>query len=425
METGTLRHPRGGLYFEDFSVGQLFRHRLTRTVTQMDNMLFSNITLNPQPLHIDAHFCATETEWGRPLMNSLFTLGLMIGISVNDTTVGTTIANLGMTDVAFPVPLFEGDTIRANRKSSPCAPRSHVPTLAWSSSSTGRSSRTVRWSPSAGAPRSCAAADPRSSLPEARMRSLVIAPPDEKRLAEARASGADAVIVDLALAAPEKRAAARAVTARFLKQARAHGAEPALVVGVNALDSGETDADLDAVMGSAPDAILLPGSFGAASVQQLSAKLAVREADFALADGATRIIAVADTARALLSMASYRGSSARLAGIAWSAASLRPDIGAETDRDPSGAYAGAFRLARDLTLLAAAAAGLAAIDAAFADVADLKGLRAEAAAARRDGFLAKLAIDPVQPRIINETFAATPRRGPRPMVFRRTEHTNP
>jgi acyl dehydratase len=104
-------HPRGGLYFEDFVEGSLFRHRLTRTVTQMDNMLFSNMTLNPQPLHIDAHFCATETEWGRPLMNSLFTLGLMIGISVNDTTVGTTIANLGMTDVRFPAPLFEGDTV--------------------------------------------------------------------------------------------------------------------------------------------------------------------------------------------------------------------------------------------------------------------------------------------------------------------------
>jgi acyl dehydratase len=106
-------HPRGGLYFEDFTVGGSFRHRLTRTVSQMDNMLFSNMTLNPQPLHIDAHFCATETEWGRPLMNSLFTLGLMIGISVNDTTVGTTIGNLGMSDVRFPAPLFEGDTVNA------------------------------------------------------------------------------------------------------------------------------------------------------------------------------------------------------------------------------------------------------------------------------------------------------------------------
>ena len=104
-------HPRGGLSFEDFEIGRTIEHRLTRTVTQMDNMLFSNMTLNPQPLHIDAHFCATETEWGRPLMNSLFTLGLMIGISVNDTTVGTTIANLGMTDVKFPAPLFEGDTV--------------------------------------------------------------------------------------------------------------------------------------------------------------------------------------------------------------------------------------------------------------------------------------------------------------------------
>ena len=104
-------HPRGGLYFEDFTVGSSMRHRLTRTVTQMDNMLFSNMTLNPQPLHIDAHFCATETEWGRPLMNSLFTLGLMIGISVNDTTVGTTIGNLGMSEVKFPAPLFEGDTV--------------------------------------------------------------------------------------------------------------------------------------------------------------------------------------------------------------------------------------------------------------------------------------------------------------------------
>ena len=113
MDASPLPHPRGGLYFEDFAPGQTFRHRLTRTVTQMDNMLFSNMTLNPQPLHIDAHFCATETEWGHPLMNSLFTLGLMIGMSVNDTTVGTTIANLGMNKVEFPKPVFHGDTIRA------------------------------------------------------------------------------------------------------------------------------------------------------------------------------------------------------------------------------------------------------------------------------------------------------------------------
>ena len=110
--TDGMRHQRGGLYFEGFTVGEVFEHRYTRTVTQMDNMLFSNMTLNPQPLHIDRHFCEQETEWGQPLMNSLFTLGLMIGISVNDITVGTTIANLGMKETVFPHPVFHGDTIR-------------------------------------------------------------------------------------------------------------------------------------------------------------------------------------------------------------------------------------------------------------------------------------------------------------------------
>lgn len=105
-----------GLYYEDFVIGAEFDHSLRRTVTEMDNMLFSNMTLNPQPLHIDRHFCETQTEWGKPLMNSLFTLGLMIGISVNDTTLGTTIANLGMTDVKFPHPLFQGDTVRVTTK---------------------------------------------------------------------------------------------------------------------------------------------------------------------------------------------------------------------------------------------------------------------------------------------------------------------
>jgi len=100
-----------GLYWEDFHVGQVFEHPWGRTITESDNMLFSCLTLNVQPLHIDAEFAA-KTEWGKPLVNSLFTLGLMIGMTVNDTTLGTTIANLGMSDVRFPKPLFHGDTIR-------------------------------------------------------------------------------------------------------------------------------------------------------------------------------------------------------------------------------------------------------------------------------------------------------------------------
>lgn len=110
--TEPKRHRRGGLYFEDFTVGASIEHGLTRTVTQMDNMLFSNMTLNPQPLHIDRDYCENESIYGQPLMNSMFTLGLMIGISVPDTTMGTLVGQLGMTDVRFPAPVFENDTIR-------------------------------------------------------------------------------------------------------------------------------------------------------------------------------------------------------------------------------------------------------------------------------------------------------------------------
>jgi acyl dehydratase len=100
-----------GLYFEEFTVGRAFDHSWTRTVTEMDNVLYSSLTMNVQPLHLDEEF-AKGTEFGQRIVNSLFTLGLMIGITVNDTTLGTTVANLGMTDVRFPKPVFHGDTLR-------------------------------------------------------------------------------------------------------------------------------------------------------------------------------------------------------------------------------------------------------------------------------------------------------------------------
>jgi acyl dehydratase len=104
-----------GLYFEEFTEGQAFEHPWTRTVTEMDNVLFSSLTMNVQPLHLDEEF-ASKTEFGQRIVNSLFTLGLMIGITVNDTTLGTTIANLGMTDVRFPKPVFHGDTVRVRTR---------------------------------------------------------------------------------------------------------------------------------------------------------------------------------------------------------------------------------------------------------------------------------------------------------------------
>src|ERR1700684_829675 len=101
-----------GLYFEEFENGQVFKHAITRTITETDNLIFCALTHNPQPLHLDAEF-AKGTEFGQRIVNSIFTLGLMIGVSVGDTTLGTTIANLGMNKVEFPQPVVHGDTIRA------------------------------------------------------------------------------------------------------------------------------------------------------------------------------------------------------------------------------------------------------------------------------------------------------------------------
>lgn len=101
-----------GLYYEEFEIGRVFEHAIRRTVTEMDNVLFSALTHNPQPLHLDAEF-SKDSLFGKQLVNSIFTLGLMIGVSVGDTTLGTTVGNLGMTEIRFPKPVFHGDTLRA------------------------------------------------------------------------------------------------------------------------------------------------------------------------------------------------------------------------------------------------------------------------------------------------------------------------
>ncbi len=101
-----------GLWFEEFEKGRVFEHEIRRTVTEADNIWFCSATYNPAAIHIDAEYCKT-TEFKRPLVNSIFTLGLVLGVSVQDTTLGTTIANLGMTDTRFPNPVFAGDTVRA------------------------------------------------------------------------------------------------------------------------------------------------------------------------------------------------------------------------------------------------------------------------------------------------------------------------
>ena len=163
------------------------------------------------------------------------------------------------------------------------------------------------------------------------------------------------------------------------RRRRRRAPRPRLIVRVNPLGGDLTNADLDAVMPEAPDAIMLPKCPGGASVQQLGAKIAVREAEHGLADGATHILAIAtESARALFGFKSYVGCSRRLEGLAWGGEDLSADLGAETNRLPDGAYAGPYALARTLTLIGAAAAGVSAIDAVFTNFRDAAGLRAEA-----------------------------------------------
>ncbi len=235
------------------------------------------------------------------------------------------------------------------------------------------------------------------------MRSLLITPGDDAaKLAEALASAAHAMVIDLNLA-PDLRDAARVLATRVLTEAAQRPGGPVLIARVSPLETGETDRDLDAVMSAAPFAVILPKTRGAADVQQLSVKLALREALNAIEDGATAIIAAIDTAEGVIAAASLSGSSGRLIGMAWEADALAAGIGAEASRDDGGALIGPLRTARDATLFAAAAAGVSAIDTSFPAAAG-DALRAESVAGRRAGFVAKLALDPRQAAIINEAF---------------------
>lgn len=240
------------------------------------------------------------------------------------------------------------------------------------------------------------------------MRSLLFVPGDsERKLAKSRDSRADVLLIDLedsvAAAAKDR---ARDIARDFL---RAVAPRPALVVRINALDTGLSDADLDAVMPGAPAGIMLPKCCGGRDVQHLSASLAVREAECGLPPGSTKILAIAtETAASLFAMGGFAGASRRLAGLTWGAEDLSAALGAETSRLPGGTLAGPYALARTLTLLAAAAAGAAAIDTVFTALGDEPGLRAECEQARRDGFAGKLAIHPAQVAVINAAFTPSP-----------------
>ncbi len=239
------------------------------------------------------------------------------------------------------------------------------------------------------------------------MRSLLFVPGDsEKKLAKSLGAGADILILDLEdSVAPDAKGKAREIVRDFLRSLSRDEPRPRLYVRVNALNTGLSDDDLDAVLAGTPEGIMLPKSAGGADVIALGAKLAPREAIAGLPDGSTRIIPIAtETAVSVFDMGTYRGASPRCEALTWGAEDLSAEIAAEANRYPDGGYIEPYQLVRSLCLFAAVASEVTPIDTVFTNYKDGAGLRKDSLAARRDGFLGKMVIHPDQVPVVNEIF---------------------
>ncbi len=238
-------------------------------------------------------------------------------------------------------------------------------------------------------------------------RSLLLVPADSTaHLARAAESGADVLIIDLDdMVAPDHKAAARMAALACLSDLTDKPNAPQLWVRVNGLASGMIDDDLRMIMAAAPRAIMLPEARNGADLQHLGAKLAVHEAEYNLPDGATRIVPlVTDTGASIFGLSTYAGCSPRLLALAWGTDKLAADMGANDPRTDNANWPAPFALARNLTLFAAASAGVPAIDTICSKIGDDASLRQEAIRAKADGFGAKLARHCDQIAPINQIF---------------------
>lgn len=239
------------------------------------------------------------------------------------------------------------------------------------------------------------------------MRSLLFVPGDSARkFARARRTAADALIIDLEDSVGlDGKEAARGIARAMLEADRDH---QQLYVRVNALDTGLTLADLAAVMPARPDGIVLPKCAAGDDVRRLSHYLDAFEAAAGGAVGATRILGiVTETAASLFGLGSYREGFPRLAGLMWGAEDLAASVGA-TENGDAGGYHPPFQMARNLCLMAAAAAGTVAVDTVSTNIGDITRVETEARMARRDGFLAKAVIHPAHVDAVNAAFSPSP-----------------
>jgi citrate lyase subunit beta/citryl-CoA lyase len=220
------------------------------------------------------------------------------------------------------------------------------------------------------------------------------------------ASGADGVIIDLEDSiAPGRKEMARKLALDFLKGAKGKKARPQLLVRINGLDTGMTDADLDAIVLGAPDAVLFPKAEGGPTVTHVDAKLTAREAIAGLPEGSIKILAqTVESAAGLFTAGTYKNCSPRLIGMTWGPEDLAAEIGAEANRDADGTLTEPYRIARAMCLYGATAAKVPAIETIHVDFRNPDVLRKDTEIARRDGFAGRLAIHPAQIAVINEVF---------------------
>jgi citrate lyase subunit beta / citryl-CoA lyase len=235
------------------------------------------------------------------------------------------------------------------------------------------------------------------------MRSMLFVPGDSPRKFEkASQCKASALILDLEdSVVPDRKEEARGLTRAMLSGGRSG---PRLYVRINALDTDTSLRDLAAVMPAAPDGIVLPKSQSGDDVRRLSLWLEAFEAAAGTVPGSTRIVVVAtETAGSIFGLGTYKDSSARLEGLMWGAEDLAASLGA-TENGEAGTFHSPYRLARDLCLMGAAAANVAAIDTVYTDIENLAGLERETRIARRDGFSAKALIHPKHVDVVNTAF---------------------
>jgi citrate lyase subunit beta / citryl-CoA lyase len=242
------------------------------------------------------------------------------------------------------------------------------------------------------------------------MRSLLFVPADGgSKLEKAMASGADAVIIDLEDSiAPTRKEAARKACLDYLKTVSGKADRPRLLVRINGLETGHTDADLATVVPGKPDAILFPKAEGGESLVHIDAKLTVQEAIAGLPEGAIKVLAQSvESARGLFLAGTFRDASPRLIGMTWGPEDLSSEVGAEANREADGCLTEPYRFARSVCLFGAAAARVSAIETIHVDFRNLDSLRHDTEIAKRDGFTARLAIHPAQVPVINDVFTAS------------------